>query len=78
MNELRLNDNELLDKKHVPVQMILNEIDEKSFLKILEAISKGNAKPSGHSTKISAKADPTTVRSLQRENEAAEAFILCI
>lgn len=42
MKNCRLNENELLDKSHLPVLMILNMIDEKRFLTVLEAVSKGN------------------------------------
>lgn len=42
MKNCRLNENELLDKSHLPVLMIMNMIDEKRFLTVLEAISKGN------------------------------------
>lgn len=41
MNSCRLNENELLDKSHLPVLMVMNMISEKSFIKVLEAISKG-------------------------------------
>lgn len=42
MKNCRLNENELLDKSHLPVLMIMNMIDEKRFLTVLEAVSKGN------------------------------------
>ena len=42
MKNCRLNENELLNKSHLPVLMIMNMIDEKRFLTVLEAISKGN------------------------------------
>lgn len=42
MKNFRLNENELLDKSHLPILMIMNMIDEKRFLTVLEAISKGN------------------------------------
>ena len=42
MNNCRLNEDELLDKSHLPVLMIMNMIGEKRFLTVLEAISKGN------------------------------------
>ena len=42
MKNCRLNEDELLDKSHVPVLMIMNMISEKRFLTVLEAISKGN------------------------------------
>lgn len=42
MNNCRLNEDELLDKSHLPVLMIMNMIDENRFLTVLEAISKGN------------------------------------
>ncbi|MCI8527145.1 MAG: hypothetical protein HFF17_14835 [Oscillospiraceae bacterium] len=41
MNAYRLATDELLDKSHMPVLMILNAIDEKRFLAVLESISKG-------------------------------------
>lgn len=42
MKNFRLNEDELLDKSHLPVLMIMNMISEKRFLTVLEAISKGN------------------------------------
>lgn len=42
MKNYRLNEEELLDKSHLPVLMIMNMISEKRFLTVLEAISKGN------------------------------------
>lgn len=42
MKNCRLNEDELLDKSHLPVLMIMNMISEKRFLIVLEAISKGN------------------------------------
>lgn len=42
MKNCRLNEDELLDKSHIPVLMIMNMISEKRFLKVLEAISRGN------------------------------------
>lgn len=42
MKNCRLNEDELLDKSHLPVLMIMNMIDEKRFLTVIEAISKGN------------------------------------
>lgn len=42
MKNFRLNEKELLDKSHLPILMIINMIDEKRFLTVLEAISKGN------------------------------------
>lgn len=42
MKNCRLNETELLNKSHLPVLMIMNMIDEKRFLTVLEAISKGN------------------------------------
>lgn len=42
MNICRLNEDELLDKSHLPVLMVMNMISEKRFIKVLEAISKGN------------------------------------
>ena len=41
MKDCRLNEEVLLDKSHLPVLMILNMIDERRFLGVLEAISKG-------------------------------------
>lgn len=41
MKSCRLNENELLDKSHFPVLMVMNMISEKRFLGILESISKG-------------------------------------
>ena len=41
MNAYRLATDELLDKSNMPVLMILNAIDEKRFLAVLESISKG-------------------------------------
>ncbi len=42
MKNCRLNEDELLDKSHLPVLMVINMISEKRFLTVLEAISKGN------------------------------------
>lgn len=42
MKECRLNEDELIDKSHLPVLMIMNMISKKRFLTVLEAISKGN------------------------------------
>ncbi len=42
MKNCRLSEDELLDKSHLPVLMIMNMISEKRFLTVLEAISKGN------------------------------------
>ena len=42
MKNCRLNEDELLDKSHLPVLMIMNMVSEKRFLIVLEAISKGN------------------------------------
>lgn len=42
MDNCRLNEDELLDKSHLPVLMIMNMISEKRFLTVLEAISQGN------------------------------------
>lgn len=41
MNSCRLIEDELLDKSHLPVLMVMNMISEKKFIKVLEAISKG-------------------------------------
>lgn len=41
MGNCRLNEDELLDKSHLPVLMLMNMISEKRFLTVLEAISKG-------------------------------------
>ena len=41
MKSCRLNEDELLDKSHLPVLMVLNMISEKRFLGVLESISKG-------------------------------------
>lgn len=41
MNSCRLNEDELLDKSHLPVLIVMNMISEKRFLGILESISKG-------------------------------------
>lgn len=41
MKSCKLNEEELLDKAHLPVLMILNMISEKRFLVVLEAVSKG-------------------------------------
>mgnify|MGYP003313536049 CR=1 FL=1 len=42
MKKCRLNEDELLDKSHLPVLLIMNMISETRFLVVLEAISKGN------------------------------------
>lgn len=41
MGSCRLNEDELLDKSHLPVLMLMNMISEKRFLSVLDAISKG-------------------------------------
>ena len=41
MKDCRLNEEVLLDKSHLPVLIILNTINERRFLGVLEAISKG-------------------------------------
>lgn len=41
MKTYRLTTEELLDKRHMPVLMVLNAVNEKRFLAVLESISKG-------------------------------------
>lgn len=41
MTNIKLNEDELLDERHLPVSMVFNMISENRFLGVLEAISKG-------------------------------------
>lgn len=41
MESCRLNEEELLDKSHLPVLLVMNMISEKRFLEVLKAISQG-------------------------------------
>ena len=38
---IKLSEEELLDKSHLPVMMVMNMIDESRFLRVLESVSHG-------------------------------------
>ena len=42
MSKIKLNEDELISRSHLPVMLIMNMVSEERFLSVIEALSKGN------------------------------------
>ncbi|MBR4670683.1 MAG: hypothetical protein IKO84_08790 [Butyrivibrio sp.] len=42
MNDFKLNENDLIEREHLPIMLIMNMVSEERFLSVLEALSDGH------------------------------------